>query len=104
VVSRDLALKIHEAQYRKQLAAKDKELTIKQAEYLQKLARRDDQFISLTTQLEDLQRTQQHQDPASQFQLLLPPPPPSRCSINDLNFPPPSVCSIPVRGHEREQL
>jgi curved DNA-binding protein CbpA len=103
VASRDLALKIHEAQYRKQLAAKDKELTIQQAEYLQKLARQDDQFISLMTQLEDLQRTPQHQDPVSRFQLLLPPPPPLRCSINELNFPPPPVCSIPAHEHEREQ-
>jgi len=110
VAARDVALKIHEAEHIKQLAARDKVLTIKEAEYLQKLAQQDDQFLRLTTQLQDLQRTQQHPDedlwtaqeqvsrdqPSAAVSQLQPPPRPP---------PPPPSPDYSTQGddHEREQ-
>ena len=120
VAARDVALKIHEAEHIKQLAARDKVLTIKEAEYLQKLAQQDDQFLRLTTQLQDLQRTQQHPDEdlwtaqeqvsrdqlsaaVSQLQPPPRPPPPPRCSTDGLNPPPSPDYSTQGDDHEHEQ-
>ena len=106
LASRDLALKIHEAVHKQQLAARDEVLTLKEADFLQKLAQQDDQFLRLTTQLQDQQRIQQQQDTAlwtSREQVSMDPPssaassfhlpsrqlPPARCFLNVVKPPPP---------------